>query len=450
MGRIYTLFMVILAACTAPVWADSGMGDPVPAVAPEESLSLERCIEIAIDNSNQIAITRGNVIKAEIGVQDAWSGFLPELHLSGGYDLTDAFSSLDWDENHYSLALGASVDLFDGGRKFISTRKSKESLSSAEQGLRLTEINLIVNVMTKYYNLLEASDILNLRIESLSQKRTHLEFAQTQFDLGLVPRSDVLKAEVAVAGGEVDSLEADGRLGIARAELNNVMGIPLDYPAVVRPVTVSKEEPPSFDECLDEALSNRPELMQQKSDLAISRYNLKLTRLERWPTVTLTGSYNAFIDRFVFDDLPVNSRTWADNTDWRAGIGLSFSIFDGGIRRRAVKAAKIDLEESELSYSDEVKQVDLEVKSAHLSLVTASKRIDLMEKEVESSEESYDAALGRYSNGVAPITEVIDAAVELSNSKVDYTTAIYDYLLARATLRQAMGLSPYRAAGRSK
>jgi outer membrane protein TolC len=45
---------------------------------------------------------------------------------------------------------------------------------------------------------------------------------------------------------------------------------------------------------------------------------------------------------------------------------------------------------------------------------------------------------------------VIDAAVELSNSKVDYTTAIYDYLLARATLRQAMGLSPYRAAGRSK
>jgi outer membrane protein TolC len=304
--------------------------------------------------------------------------------------------------------------------------------------------------MSKYYSLLEASDILKLRKEALAQKRTHFDFAKAQFDLGLVPRSDVLKAEVAVIGGEVDSLEADGNLGITHAELNDVMGIPLGHPTSIKPVTLTKEQPPTTEECLAEAFKNRPELLQQKSNLAIRQHNLTLARLERWPKLTLTGTYNAYVDRFVFDDLPVNRTTWEDNSDWRVGIGLRLPIFDGGVTRRAVQAARIDLEESELSYSDWEKQVDLDVKSAHLNLVTALRRIELTEKEVESAQESYDAALGRYRTGVAPITEVIDAAVALSNSKVSRTRATYDYLLSRARLSQAMGRLPYQAAGRNQ
>jgi outer membrane protein len=450
MDKIEVLLVWLVAACIAPVCAYPGPGSNVPAIAFEDLLSLQRCLEIAVDNSNQIAITEGDVLKAEMGLKDAWSGFLPELHLSGGYNLTDRYNRFEWNENHYSLSLGASVSPFNGGRNFINTAKSRESLASAKQSLRLTETNLALEVMSKYYNLLEASEILKLRKESLAQKRTHFEFARAQFDLGLVPRSDVLKAEVAVVAGEVDSLEADGNVGLAHAELNDAMGISLDHPTRIKPVMVTREAPPSAEECLDEALKNRPELLQQKSSLAIRKHNLKLARLERWPKLTISGSYNAYVDRFVFDGLPVNRTNWEDNTDWRAGIGLSFPIFDGGVTRRAVRAARIDLKESELSYSDWEKQVNLEVKSAHLSLVTALRRIDLTEKEVESAQESYNAALGRYRTGVAPITEAIDAAVALSNSRVTNTRAIYDYLLARAWLSQAMGRLPYQAAGRSQ
>jgi outer membrane protein len=450
MDRIEVLLVGIIAVCIAPVWAYAAPESNAPAIASEDSLSLEQCLEIAVSNSYRIAIAEGNVIKAEIGVKDAKSGFLPELRLLGGYNLTDTFNRLEWNSNYYSLSLVASISPFNGGRNFISTAKSRESLSSAEQSRRLAEMNLVLDVMAKYYSLLEASEILELKIESLAQKRTHFEFARAQFDLGLVPRSDVLKAEVAVVAGEVDSLEADGNLGIAHAELNDVMGIGLDHPITVKAVKVTREDPPSPQECLDEAFKNRPELLQQKSSLAIGKHNVKLAQVERWPKLTLVGSYNAYVDRFLFDGLPVNRTNWGDNTDWRVGIGLSFPIFDGGLTRRAVQAARINLQESELDYLDWEKRVNLEVKSAHLSLVTALRIIDLTEKEVESAQESYDAALGRYKTGVAPITEVIDAAVALSNSKVSSTRAIYDYLLARAQLSQAMGQLPYQVAGRSQ
>jgi outer membrane protein len=450
MERIGVLLVVLMVACGVPVCGYPGPKGDGPAMAAGDSLSLQRCLEIAFDNSNQIAISEGDVIKARIGLKDSWAGFLPELHLSGGYNVTDMFNRLEWNPNHYSLSLGASVSPFDGGRNLINAAKARESLSSADQGRRLTEINLVLDVMNKYYGLLEASEIVKLRIESLAQKRTHLQFAKAQFNLGLVPRSDVLKAEVAVIGGEADSLEADGNLGIASAELNDAMGVPLESPTIIKPVAVTREAPPSLADCLGSALKDRPEILQQESALVIRKHNLSLARLQRWPKLTLTGSYDAYVDRFLFDGLPVNRTNWDDNSDWRVGIGLSLPIYDCGITRRAVQSARIDLETSELSYADLEKQVNLEVKSAHLNLVTALKKIDLTEKEVESAQESYDAALGRYKTGVAPITEVIDAAVALTNSKLSYTTATYDYLLAKARLGQAMGQLPYQVAGRDQ
>ena len=450
MDKFEVALVGLIALCIAPFCAYADPYNGAGAIASGDSLSLERCLEIALDNSTEIAIAEGDVTRAELGLKDAWSAFLPELRLSGGYDLSDTFNRLEWNNNHYSVSLGAAISPFNGGRNFINTAKSRETLSSAEQSHRLTVIGKVLDVMSKYYSLLEASEILDLRKESLAQKRTHYEFASAQFELGLVPRSDVLKAEVAVLSGSVDSLEADGNLLLAEADLNDAMGIGLDNPTRISHVTVKKETPPALQDCLDEAFKLRPELLQQQSNLEVRKQNVRLAQIERWPKLTITGSYNAYIDGFLFDGLPVNRTNWEDNTDWRVGIGLTFPIFDGGVSSRAVRTARIDLQESELNYSDLEKQVDLEVKSTHLDLVTAMRRIDLTEKEVESAEESYNAALGRYRTGVAPITEVIDAAVALSDSKVGHTKARYDYLLAQAKLRQAMGRMPFEMAGRSQ
>jgi|GEM_PF-1172290 len=409
----------------------------------EDSLTLEQSIEIALKNSHKIAIAEGNVSNAEINLKDARSGFLPALDLTGGYNLNDIYDRFEWNENHYSLSLNASMIPFNSGRTLINAAKSRESLSSAKQDYRLTEIILILDVIRKYYNLLEASEILELKKESLYQKRTHLEFAKAQFDLGLVPRADILKAEVDVTNAEVDSLQTEGDMKLAHAELNHVMGISLDYPTKIKPVKFIREEPPNFDDCLNEALKNRPELVQQKASLSIRKYNLRLTQINALPAFTITGSYNAYADKFAFAGLPINQTNWNENTNWRVGIGLSFPIFDGGVKRRAIQAAKIDLNEANLNYVNLEKEINLEAKLAYLNLVTTFKKIDLTEKQVESVEESYNTTLGRYKTGVAPITEVIDAGVALSNSKVNHTKAIYDYLLAEAILKKAMGQLPY-------
>ena len=153
MDRIAVLLVSLAAACIAPACAYPGPDGNAPAIVRQDSLSLEQCLEIAIENSNQIVISEGRVIKAQMGVKDARAGFLPELHLLGGYNVTDTFSSVEWSADHYSLSLAASISPFNGGRNIINTARSRESLSSAEQSRRLTEINLVLDVMARYYSL---------------------------------------------------------------------------------------------------------------------------------------------------------------------------------------------------------------------------------------------------------------------------------------------------------
>jgi outer membrane protein len=148
----------------------------------------------------------------------------------------------------------------------------------------------------------------------------------------------------------------------------------------------------------------------------------------RLPTLTLTGGYSLNAERFAFEDLPVNRTNLDDNSDWSVGLSLSFPIFDGGVKSRAIRKANIDLNNTRLEYENLQREVKLEVKSAHLNLENASKKIELTERQVASAEESYEAALGMYKNGLAPITEVIDAEVALTEGRINFISSKYDFL----------------------
>ncbi|HDH99913.1 MAG: hypothetical protein DRP94_01805 [Candidatus Latescibacterota bacterium] len=412
----------------------------LPACALSDSLDLEGCIEVALKSSPELAVAEGRVTKAEIALKDAKAALLPKVELSGGYHLNDVYSRLRWDERNYNLSISASATPYDGGRSLLRIAQAKESLRSAEAGYAAARAAVVLEVVRRYYEVLKASELLKVRKEALLQKRKHLELAEAKFHQGLVPRSDVLKAEAEVAAARLDSLQAEGELKIAYARLKDAMGMELEAPVRIKPVRFVEEELPTFEECLREALRNRPEIAQARASVEIRRYNLKLAKLETWPVLSVSGSYNIYADRLLGS--PVD-RSWRRNTDWVFGVGLSFPIFDGGVRKRAVREAGVSLKESELDYLNMERAIRLEVRTAYINLRTAAERVKLSEKQVESAQESYEAALGRYEVGVAPITEVIDAQVALSEGKVNHTRAVYDYLYAKAALDKAVGRTPY-------
>jgi len=385
-------------------------------------------------------IAEGSVRKSELDVGDARAGYLPDINLSGGYYLNETYNTLSWNSNHYDLALSASMKPFSSGRTYLDIERSDANLMSSREGYRLTRMNLIMEVIRRYYNLLMTSQMLDLRKGTLEQKEYQLEFSKAQFELGMVPRADTLKARAALEGARVNLHEANGELLIGTAELNEIMGLDLDFPISIEDVEVKEPNIPEFDSVLTLAYSNRPDIKQQESSISASKYNMMIAWLNRLPTLTLSGGYSLNAERFAFEDLPLNRINWDDNSDWSVGMVLSFPIFDGGVKSRAIRKANIDLNNVRLGYENLKRQAKLEVKSAHINLENTSKKIELTERQVVSAQESYEVALGRYKNGLAPITEVMDAEVALTQGKVNFINSKYDFLEAEALLKRAIGV----------
>ena len=406
----------------------------------KDTLSIDRCIEIALKNSPLIAIAEGNVKKSELDVDDARADLLPDIELSGGYYLNNTYNEFGWDQDYYDLNLSVSIQPFNSGRTYLNVERTNEGLISTKEGYRLTRMNLIMEVISRYYNLLNAFQILSLRENALEQKKYQLEFSKAQFELGMVPRADTLKARADLEAARVDLHESNVELLIWRAELNEAMGLDLDSYISIEDVDLKDSELPGFDSVLTVAYSKRPDLKQQEALVSASDYNMKLAWINRLPTLTLSGGYSLNAERFAFEGLPLNRPNLDDNSDWNVGLTLSFPIFDGGTKSRAIRKANIDLNNARLEYEDLKKQVGLEVKSAYINLENALKKIELTRKQVASARESYEAALGRYKNGLAPITEVIDAEVALTEGQVNFIGSKYDFFEAEALLKKVTGV----------
>ncbi len=404
------------------------------------AFSIEQCIEIALKNAPSIKIAEGSVRKNKFDVGDARASFLPEVGLSGGYYIDKTYNTFEWNENHYDLSISASMQPFNSGRTYLSIERADANLVSSVEGYRLTKMNLIMEVISRYYNLLKSSQILELRNRTLEQKQNQLDFSKARFELGMVPRADTLKTRAALEGARVDLHEANGELLIRRAELNEVMGLELDSVVSIRDIELKEPNIPEFDSVLTVAYSYRPDIKQQESSISAAKYNMMIAWINRMPTLTLTAGYNVYAEKFAFEGLPLNRTNLDDNSDWSVGMNLSFPIFDGGIKSRAIRKANIDLNNARLEYEDLKRQVELEVKSAYINLENASKKIELTERQVASAEESYEAALGRYKNGLAPITEVIDAEVAFTEGKVNFINSKYGFLEAEALLKRAIGV----------
>jgi outer membrane protein len=81
----------------------------------------------------------------------------------------------------------------------------------------------------------------------------------------------------------------------------------------------------------------------------------------------------------------------------------------------------------------------LEVRKAYLNMGEAEERIQVAAKTVEKSEEDVKIAKVRYAAGVGTNTEVLDAQVAQTDAKNNYTNALFDYNISKATLKKAIG-----------
>ena len=406
-----------------------------------ETLTLSRCIEIALKKNPTIvaAVNTVGVNRSRVG--EARSAYYPQISATGAYSRSRSITrpqvnpfSTTAPVNESSGTVTLNQNIYDFGRTSSQVDVSKYNLESSNSDLTATEDTIILNVKQAYYGVLQARRNRDVAADVIKQFQLHLDQAKGFYDVGTKAKIDVIKAEVDLSNATLSLINAENALKIALVTLNNAMGVP-DAPAYSIEDNLSFQQYPiTLEEATAKALENRPDLKSIVAKRQGAEANINLQRSGYYPF--LSGNANYTKSESTVDIEPkISSNTNA----WDVGVALTFPLFNGFITSHQVAEAKSNFYVLKANEEAIRQQILLDVRQAYLNLQAAEASISTADLAVKQAKENMDLANGRYSAGVGSPIEVSDAFATYVTTQANYTSSLANYKIAQASIERAMG-----------
>ncbi len=408
----------------------TGTPKPVPL------LTLNQCIEIALNKNPTILASMYGVDVNRSRVGEARFNYYPQLSASGAYIRIDPLSSQTntfgspaaYDQYTSSITLNQTI--LDFGKTSQQVDISKYNLESARSDLNTTQDTVILSVKQSYYGVLKAKRDRDVAADVLKQFQLHLDQAKGFYDVGTKARIDVIKAEVDLSNAKLSLINAENALNIAWVTLNNVMGTP-DAPDYTIEDNLSFQHYAiTLEEAKTRAFENRPDLKSITSKRQAAETNISLARSGYYPVLSGFANYNWASEKISspFDQ------------GWSAGLVLTVPLFSGFLTVHQAAEARSNFYILKANEESLRQQILLDIRQAYLNLQAAEASISTAELASAQAKENLDLANGRYAAGVGSPIEVSDAFATYVTAQANYTSALSNYKIDQATIEKAMGV----------
>lgn len=416
----------------------------IPPIDPVRTYSLAELIDLAETQNptTRVAWEQARAQAAALGI--ARSELYPALGaiaLSGinrGNTFSDTSFHIQtmWESEG---GLDLNYTIFDFGARAGRISAAKAEVLAANFLFNDAHRQLIFQVEQAYFQLLNSSGQLDAAKASLTNALEAQHAAEDRLQQGLATLPDTLEARSAAANAEYELQAATGAEEIARGKLAQALGTsptlliqvqPLDRLAI--PESISD----TVDDALNRAFKHRPDLMRELAEVRSTNAKVKEARAAYYPTL----NFEAWGGGQSFYAMQ-QSYPWEHAANWagEAGLNLTWSLFDGGLRKNKLAQAKADVLASEAKVSDTRNAVAQEVWTAYSNLRTAIQQRQSASALLAAAEESYSAVLDSYNHGVRNFLDVTSAQQTLAQARSTDVYARTEVLLTLAQLAYQTG-----------
>ena len=331
-------------------------------------------------------------------------------------------------DNRFVLSnVSVNVPVFTSGRINHAVEAAGATRDAAKDDESRTVLDLKLNVAEAYIGVLRAIRALEVAQSNVITLRSHAADVQNVYDEGIVPKNDLLAAQVALADARQREIQVNNSLDTARAAYNRLLGRPLTDPVGLEEIS---PEPPLADlqAATLLAVRIRPEIAALSEQAEAFVKQASSVRAAQLPQIALAGG-----NLFVQNDF------LAHQSIWSASVGVRWELFDGGVKRSQVSALNEKAAALREQRSDAVTAVELQVRQAWLDTQETEKRIPVTQETLAQADESLKVSRDRYVEGVGTNTEVLDAETLRVRSLGNYYDANYDAVLAKMRLHRSIG-----------
>lgn len=417
-----------------------------------KELSLKEALNYALENKAEAKKAQLELTKSDYLIQEKRAEIMPTIALDGslinnpilqetalpgeilGEPGTVIMAPLGQKWNADG-GVNLTQKLFDQS-VFIGLKAAKSTREFYQINQKLTEETLIEKVASQYYSTLILQANLTA-VDTTYQNTVKIQhIINNQFENGLAKGIDVKRIQVKVANLEAQRQELQNSIQISKNTLKLLTGLPMEtlITLTAQPVPLL---PLSEKETFDvSSLNTYQSLIKEK---ALRNYTLQESKAANYPTLSLSAQYHyqGLGDTFPIGKGEARQVYWTDYSS--IALNLHIPVFSGFKTRAKVRQAELDVEAIQLDIADKTLSLRADFENAKNQIRNSEITIENQQQNVVLAKEVVEDIQNNYTNGLAPLTDVLDAETSLIEAQNNYNKAVLDYRLAQLDYLKSKG-----------
>ena len=423
-----------------------------PSLWAQDSLSLRDAVRLSLRENKAIAASTAGARASESRISQARGGKLPKVNYSESFARSDnpvfVFSSLLTQHqfaaenfaigplnrpeflNNFQSELTVDQTLYDAGQARNAVKSAELAQKMAGEEDRRVQMEVISGTTLAYYGAALAAENLKAAEQAVRSAEADLKRADAVLAAGMSTDVDVLSIRVHLAAVTEQRINRTADLDVAKAALNDALGLTLDTPHTLTTPLAALDLPDLALDGLERSGSDsRPEARETHLATNLAQTQADNARSAMLPQVTFRGAFEADRQRFID----------RGGANWLAAVSLRWNLFNGSAdkARIAETAHLVKRAESDEQRTDSA--IRLQVRRAYAGLKAAQQRIEVAKASVAEAEESLRITQNRYEAGMGNVTDLLRTETAVLESRTRYLAAIHDQRIAATMLELAAG-----------
>jgi outer membrane protein TolC len=422
---------------------------PIILILAQDTLKVDisTALEIALSENPTIKIANKEIERVDYSRKEAISGFFPTISAGGHYNRNikkpviflppgSPFGTVleIGSDNSYAASLTASLPIYSA-TLFKSIQVSEVDIQLALESSRASKLNMISEVKNAFYTLLLANNSFEVMKVSVENAQKNLDNIRKLYQQGMVAEYDVIRSDVQVRNLKPTLVQAENGVRLSALMLKVLLGV--DENIEILPIgnlTDYETDYLNFKPLAEVTLESNTNLRQlelQKTKLAKQYELLRTTRI---PTLAAFGNYQI---QSQANDFNFSDYEWVRTLS--AGLQLQIPIFQGFAKRYKEQQVLVGIDQLKMQHDYLNRNLTLQMRNSVTNMMRAAEQISSSKVGIEQAERGYSIAQTRYNTGSGTILELNDAEVSLTQAKLNYNQALYDYLKAKVEFESIIG-----------
>ncbi len=477
------------SAMSAPDRAASGDSDP----RLERPLSLDDCVQIALENNIDLRIARLGSEAARAGIGAEFGAFWPEFTLSvnrsdrvvfgetpegvqllrnGTFGMVQKLPvgstiGVDWVVQHdrlrpdphdtpsQNIVLSFVQPLLRGAgwrTNMSGVATSRYAARISDASTRSRELAVTVQTKTAYYEVIRNYKLIDVNERAVGRDSQLVRQSQGKLDTGLGTKRDVLSAEIQLEQDRGSLVDAVTAYQEALDTLARVLGLQIgvrtleiaDHDVTLDSIRIDESR------WIEKARRDNPALTSARLSVERSQVSKDVAHNARLPQVDVTASWDRFNDpdlneakkeenffRAIAGD-SIKTLKHTGTRGWTAGVVLSYPLGNRTLGNN-YRRAQLNLEQTERAADNAERQVVFQVRSAVRALRNSTERLLILQKNIAGARDKLEFASVNFQLGRASNLDITDAQKDLLDAETGYVNEVIDYRIQVATIEQLIG-----------